>query len=141
MDWRSRADWRALEQLCALLVALAGLAERAALLPALLPWHARACLGCAEARARTFLVELAWWSGAPFYALAAAMASIDDAETLAERFRALVRLLGAIRAWVRHPARNFAAASAGPPAASDTPPRRPAGALWSPPAPPAPDTS
>lgn len=137
MDWQKRREM--MERIFALLVSFAVLAERAAGLPALLRWPVLAILRYGESVARDYVMELAWEAGAPAHAVAAL--SAGEAATLADKFRASARLLGLILAWIRHPARVFAAVPAGPCVAAPTPPRRSAGARWSPAALPAPDTS
>lgn len=88
-DWNRGAngDRDVLMRIAALLLSLAGLAERAAGLPFLRRRHVLGILGFGEAEARAFLIEIS--TGAP----APADAPADDAALLAARLRALALLL------------------------------------------------
>ena len=93
--WNEEADWSrdVLMRIAALLLSLAGLADRAANLPFLRRRHVLGILGFGEAVARAFLIEIS--TGAP----APADAPAGDAALLAARLRALALLLCAILAW------------------------------------------
>jgi hypothetical protein len=137
MDWRREGE--VLEQILALLVAFAGLADRAVSLPLFLQLPLFAFLTQGEAVARSFIVELP--AGAP--ALLAASRATDRAARLAADFRALARMLRALLARARRRARfagSGTARTAGPVSSSmpPLPPARPGRPL---PALPAPDTS
>ena len=115
MDWRREGDM--LEQILALLVSFAGLADRAAGLPLVLQLPLFAFLARGEAVGRSFIASLP--SGAP--ALVAASRTEDRAERLAADFRMLARLLRALLAQARRverfasrPAADLAACSTAP---------------------------
>ena len=95
-DEPSTANTRlALQRIVALLLALAGLAERAAAAPRYIRWTVLFPLRLAEAAASSFAAECALGAPARFPA-SAFFQSGDrpaDAMLLAERFRALARLL------------------------------------------------
>jgi hypothetical protein len=99
MDWRREGD--ILEQILALLVALAGLADRAAAAPLCLVLPALAFLARAEDVARSCLVDMP--AGAP--AFLAASRSEGRAVRLAAEFRALARILRVLMAKARRLAR------------------------------------
>ncbi len=130
MDWRREGD--ILEQILALLVSFAGLADRAAGLPLCLQLPALVFLTQGEAVARSFVIGLP--AGAPA-AIAGSHAG-DRAERLAADFRALARMLRSLLGLARRRAR-FATLEA-PPAPL---PRIPARSGRPVPALPAPDTS
>lgn len=94
MDWTREAD--VLEKILALLVALAGLADRAVGLPLARQLALLGFLAQAEATARSFVVGLP--SGSP--AVLGSRAS-DRAERLAADFRALALMLAAAIARAR----------------------------------------
>lgn len=120
MDLSKGTERKMLERILALLLALAGLADRAASLPAFVGLPALAILDRGEAVARSFVVGLARETGAPAPAAAACLAS-GDAMSTAAKLRALARLLGAILtaslylAWVRSRTAGRCAGSAMPP--------------------------
>jgi hypothetical protein len=95
MDWRREGE--VLEQILALLVSFAGLADRAAGLPLSIALPAMAFLTHSEAVARAFVIDLP--AGAP--ALVTGSQEADRAERLAADFRTLARLLRALLARVR----------------------------------------
>ncbi len=137
MDWRREGE--VLEQILALLVAFAGLADRAVGLPLCLQLPLFAFLTQGEAVARSFIVELP--AGAP--ALLAASRATDRAARLAADFRALARMLRVLLALARRRARfaGFGTARTAGPASSSMAPLRLARRGHSLPARPAPDTS
>ena len=102
MDWRREAEGEVLEQIFALIVSFAGLADRAATLPLCLQLPGLAFLVQAEAVARCFVVGLP--SGAP--AALAISQSSDRATRLAADFRALALILRMVLARVRRRARH-----------------------------------
>ena len=95
MDWRREGD--VLEQILALLVSFAGLADRAAGLPLCLQLPALIFLTQGEAVARSFVIGLP--AGAPA-AIAGSHAG-DRAERLAADFPALARMLRSLLALAR----------------------------------------
>jgi hypothetical protein len=99
MDWRREGDM--LEQILALLVSFAGLADRAGGLPLALQLPLFAFLAQGEAVGRSFVASLP--SGAP--AIVAAARTEDRAERLAADFRMLARILRALLARARRVAR------------------------------------
>jgi hypothetical protein len=131
MNWRREDD--RLEQILALLVSFAGLADRAAAVPLSLQLHLFVVLTRSEEVARCFLVDLP--AGAP--AFVAVSQSGDRAERLAEDFRALARILRAVLARTRLRARLSPRRAS--PYLSECAPARPRGRRV--PALPAPDTS
>ncbi|MEX0405660.1 hypothetical protein ABGN05_08310 [Aquibium sp. LZ166] len=130
MDWRREGD--VLEQILALLVSFAGLADRAAGLPLCLQLPALVFLTQGEAVARSFVIGLP--AGAPA-AIAGSHAG-DRAERLAADFRALARMLRSLLARARRRA-GFATPETRPAPL----PRAPARSRRPVPALPAPDTS
>ena len=134
MNWTREGD--GLEQILALLVSFAGLADRAAGQPLSVVLPALAFLAQGEAAARSYVIGLP--SGAP--ALVAASQATDRAERLAADFRALVRILRALLSQARRRAR-FAVRQAAWRTASPLPPRGVARPEHGMPALPAPDTS
>lgn len=145
MDWKDRnreVEQRrdVLERIVFLLLALAGLADRASGLPAARRRDLCAILTLGEAEARVFVIGMARDSGVPVE-LEASMA-YGQTDRLANSFRALALVLSAMLALVRRfarPLRGAVAAQAGLP----VPPRRsakPKGIRWGA-ARPAPDTS
>jgi hypothetical protein len=108
MDWRREGEM--LEQILALLVSFASLADRAAGLPLCLALPVLAFLARGEAVARSFLIDLP--SGA--LAHVAVSNAADRAERLAAEFRAQARLLRALLARARRRAR-FSVRDARPP--------------------------
>ena len=130
----NRGREQVLEQILALLVSFAGLADRAAGMPLSLALPGLAFLAHSEAVARSYVAGLP--TGAP--ALVAASDAADRAERLAADFRALARILRALLAQVRRRAR-FAAPEAGRRIGSTMAPRGRSGQEPHPPA--APDTS
>jgi hypothetical protein len=131
MDWRREAD--ILEAILALIVALAGLVDRAAVVPACLQLPVLGFLARGEAVARAFVIALP--SGAPA-AVAVSRAS-DRAERLAADLRALARTLRTLLARERLRARLLPR-QAGP-SPFECVPTRPLERIV--PAPTAPDTS
>lgn len=131
MDWRREGDM--LEAILSLLVALAGLADRAASLPLCLQLPVLAFLARGEDVARSFVIGLP--SGT--VALVAVSQVPDRAERLADELRALARVLRTLIDRARQRARL----SPDPelPSASPREPVRPRECLV--PAQPAPDTS
>jgi hypothetical protein len=131
MDWRKEGDM--LEQILALLVALAGLADRAAGMPLSLALPALAFLARAEDVARDFL------AGLPAGTAAGVVASqaTDRAERLSVDLRALARILRTLLARAR--LRALLATRESLPSRPPRTPSCPQGSLL--PAPPAPDTS
>ena len=99
MDWRREGEM--MEQILSLLVALAGLADRAAGLPLCLQLPVFAFLARGEDVARCFVGGLP--SGMP--ALVTASQAADRAERLAADFRSLARLLRGLLARARRLAR------------------------------------
>ena len=89
--WNEEADWSrdVLMRIAALLLSLAGLADRAANLPFLRRRHVLGILSDGEVVARAFLIEIS--TGAP--APADAPEQAGDAARLAARLRALALLL------------------------------------------------
>ncbi|APH70298.1 hypothetical protein [Aquibium oceanicum] len=130
MDWRREGD--VLEQILALLVSFAGLADRAAGLPLCLQLPALVFLTQGEAVARSFVIGLP--AGAP--AAIAGSPAGDRAKRLAADFRVLARMLRSLLALARRRAR-FATVETRPLLL----PRTPARSGRTVPAMPAPDTS
>ena len=99
--WNEEADWSrdVLMRIAALLLSLAGLADRAANLPFLRRRHVLGILGRGEAEARAFLIEIS--TGAP--APADAPDPDGDATRLAIRLRALALLLCVVQARAAFP--------------------------------------
>ncbi|RST88466.1 hypothetical protein EJC49_00190 [Aquibium carbonis] len=95
MDWRREGD--ILESILALLVSLAGLADRAAGMPLCLALPALGFIARAEDVARDFLAGLP----AGMAACVVGSESTDRAERLAVDLRALARLLRALLARAR----------------------------------------
>lgn len=125
MDWLEwnrelERDRDVLERILALLLSLAGLADRASGLPA--SHRLFGFLGHAEAEARGFVIGMAHECGAP--AEAAASYPASQAERLAASFRALALLLGAMLWQARRLARLLPREKASRPGGS--PSRRPA---------------
>jgi hypothetical protein len=109
MDWRREVERDVLEEILALLVLLAGLADRAAGQPLSVQLAVLGFLARGEAVARSFVIGLP--SGA--LALVAVSNATDRAERLAAEFRALARILRALLARARRCAR-FATRGASP---------------------------
>lgn len=121
MDWGGQADGEVLEQILALLVSFAALADRAAMMPLCFQLPGLAYLVEAEAVARSFVVGLPF--GAP--AAVTLSQSEDRATRLATDFRALAVMLRALLALARRRARLLARE-----ASPSKPPRVPSGAQW-----------
>lgn len=102
-DWQGDAEREVLERILALLIALAGLADRAALLPAPAQLPVLAILGRGESAARSFVRESVF--GAPARAEGAATPAAGDAGRLAAGYRALALALAAMLATGRRPAK------------------------------------
>jgi AcrR family transcriptional regulator len=115
-----------LERILALLLAFAGLADRASSLPAPVRLQVLGFLGLGEAEARNFVVGMAHEFGAPTEAAAVASAPADHADRLAASFRALAWVVGALLAQARRLARLLPR-EAGRQAGVPMPPRKPAG--------------
>ena len=133
--WNEEADWSrdVLMRIAALLLSLAGLAERAAGLPFLRRRHVLGILSDGEVVARAFLVEIS--TGAP--APADEPGSVGDATCLAARLRALALLLCVLLArWATLPGAAAPRAVRRPREMSRPAVRRPDAAAL-----PAPDTS
>lgn len=88
-----------LERIVALLLSLAGMAERAALLPAPARLDLLAILGFGEEAARDLVIGLTF--GAPTDIDDAASPAAGNAELLAARFRTLALAVGALLATAR----------------------------------------
>ena len=102
LDWNREIDRRrdVLERILALLLLLAGLADRAAGLPAHRRRHVLGILACGEVEARAFVIGMA---GAPVdgeVEMQDATAA-SHAERLAVSFRVLALVLGAMLAQAR----------------------------------------
>ena len=132
MGWKEEV----LEEILALLVLLAGLADRAAGRPLAIALPVLAGLAHAEAVARTYVIGLP--SGAA--ALVASSRSEDRAARLAADFRMLARLLRAHLALVKRRGR-LSARDVAAPVGQAFPPRRLVRTGRPVPAPVAPDTS
>lgn len=110
--WREMERNReVLERILMLLLALAGLADRASSLPARDRPHLLGIIACAEAEARSFLIGMTHRSAAPAHV--APLAPIDDG-CLAAGLRALALLLGAMLAEARGFSREPARAAGAP---------------------------
>jgi hypothetical protein len=131
-----RREEEVLEAILALLLALAGLADRAAFAPACLALPVLAFLAQAEAVARCFVIGLP--AGAPV--AGAVSRATDRAARLAPDLRALARMLRGLLARIRLRAR-FRARKTGPRASASILPRGQAGTEPRRVAPAAPDTS
>jgi hypothetical protein len=134
MNWTREGE--VLEQILALLVLCAGLADRAAGRPLAVALPVLAFLARGEAVTRSYVIGLP--SGAP--ALVAASRAEDRATRLAADFRALVRILRGLLAQARRRAR-FAGRRTARPAGAPQASRGVALAGHRVPALPAPDTS
>lgn len=128
-----------LERILMLLLSLAGLADRASVLPARDRLHVLGILACGEAEARSLIIAMAHGSAAPAHVDAAELAS-PDAGRLAASLRGLALLLSAMLVEARRlaPSLHPAACPLGQPGQEPMPsPAAPATSSASP----APDTS
>lgn len=102
LDWNREIDRRrdVLEHILALLLLLAGLADRAVCLPAHRRRHVLKILACGEVEARAFVIGLAGAPVADDVEMQDATAA-RQAERLAVSFRVLALVLGAMLAQAR----------------------------------------